>query len=127
MPKFDKHIFICGNQRPPGHPRGCCDPEARAELQKLFKLKLAERGIKGTGSAVAHSFDHWGIPISAPVPGAVAVMDRRGGGHVALVSRITADGRVFYWNATGGQRGWREVEIRGRAVRYRVASGDPGG
>src|SRR5579859_4842542 len=47
MPKFEKHIFICGNQRPAGHPRGCCDPEAKAELQKLFKQKLAERGLKG--------------------------------------------------------------------------------
>ena len=47
MPKFEKHIFICGNQRPPGAPRPCCDPEARAELQKSFKEKLAARGLKG--------------------------------------------------------------------------------
>ena len=47
MPKFEKHIFICGNQRPAGHPRGCCDPEAKANLQKAFKQKLAERGLKG--------------------------------------------------------------------------------
>jgi len=47
MPKFEKHIFICGNQRPAGHPRGSCDPEAKAELQKLFKQKLSERGLKG--------------------------------------------------------------------------------
>jgi (2Fe-2S) ferredoxin len=47
MPKFEKHVFVCGNQRPPGHPRGCCDPEAKAELQKLFKQKLAEKGLKG--------------------------------------------------------------------------------
>jgi (2Fe-2S) ferredoxin len=47
MAKFEKHIFICGNQRPPGHPRGCCDPSAQAELQKLFKQKLAKRGLKG--------------------------------------------------------------------------------
>ena len=47
MPKFEKHIFICGNHRPPDHPRGSCDPEGRAELQKLFKQKLAERGLKG--------------------------------------------------------------------------------
>jgi (2Fe-2S) ferredoxin len=46
MPKFEKQIFICGNQRPPGHPRGCYDPNAGAELQKLFKEKLAERGLK---------------------------------------------------------------------------------
>lgn len=47
MPKFEKHIFICGNQRPEGHPRGCCDPAGQAALQKLFKQKLAERGLKG--------------------------------------------------------------------------------
>ena len=47
MPKFEKHIFVCGNQRPAGHPRGCCDPKAEARLQKLFKQKLAERGLKG--------------------------------------------------------------------------------
>jgi (2Fe-2S) ferredoxin len=47
MPKFEKHIFVCGNQRPAGHPRGCCDPLSEARLQKLFKQKLAERGLKG--------------------------------------------------------------------------------
>jgi (2Fe-2S) ferredoxin len=47
MPKFEKHIFICGNQRPSGNPRGCCDPTGQAKLQKLFKQKLAERGLKG--------------------------------------------------------------------------------
>ena len=34
MPKFEKHIFICGNQRPPGNPRGCCDPSGQVKLQK---------------------------------------------------------------------------------------------
>lgn len=47
MPKFEKHIFVCGNQRPPGAPRPCCDPEGRAALQKSFKEKLAARGLKG--------------------------------------------------------------------------------
>ena len=47
MPKFVKHIFVCGNQRPEGHPRGSCDPLAQGKLQKLFKQKLAERGLKG--------------------------------------------------------------------------------
>jgi (2Fe-2S) ferredoxin len=46
MPKFEKHIFVCGNQRPPGNPRGCCDPSAEAKLQKSFKQKLAQRGLK---------------------------------------------------------------------------------
>jgi len=47
MAKFERHIFICGNVRPQGHPRGCCDPTGQAELQKIFKAKLAERGLKG--------------------------------------------------------------------------------
>jgi len=47
MPKFERHIFVCGNVRPAGHPRGCCDPAAQAELQKLFKQKLAQLGLKG--------------------------------------------------------------------------------
>jgi (2Fe-2S) ferredoxin len=47
MPVFEKHIFICGNTRPAGHPRGCCDPEGQAALQKLFKKKLAARGLRG--------------------------------------------------------------------------------
>lgn len=47
MAPFERHIFICGNQRPAGHPRGCCDPAGNTQLQKLFKQKLAERGLKG--------------------------------------------------------------------------------
>ena len=47
MPKFERHIFVCGNQRPPGHPRGCCDPTGEAKLQKLFKQKLNQHGLKG--------------------------------------------------------------------------------
>jgi (2Fe-2S) ferredoxin len=46
MPKFEKHIFICINQREEGHPRGCCNPSGEGELQRLFKVKLAQRGLK---------------------------------------------------------------------------------
>jgi len=45
MAKFTKHIFICMNQREPGHPRGCCDRSGQGELQRLFKVKLARRGL----------------------------------------------------------------------------------
>ena len=45
MPKFDKHIFICGNQRPQGHPRGSCDPNTTGELQREFKRLLAQAGV----------------------------------------------------------------------------------
>ena len=45
MAKFEKHIFICTNQRPDGNPRGCCDASGEGGLQRIFKAKLAERGI----------------------------------------------------------------------------------
>ncbi|HTR67375.1 MAG TPA: ferredoxin [Terriglobales bacterium] len=46
MPKFEKHIFVCCNQREPGGPRPSCDPEGKAQLQWEFKQKLAARGLK---------------------------------------------------------------------------------
>jgi (2Fe-2S) ferredoxin len=48
MAKFNKHIFVCINTREPGHPRGCCNPTGDGELQRLFKVKLAQRGLKTT-------------------------------------------------------------------------------
>ena len=48
MPRFERHIFICTNQRPEGHPRGCCNPSGAGELHRLFKVKLAQRGIQVT-------------------------------------------------------------------------------
>ncbi len=46
MPKFEKHIFICTNQRDGGHPRGSCDPNGSGELHKLFKSAMSKRGLK---------------------------------------------------------------------------------
>ena len=48
MPKFEKHIFICGNQRPGGHPRGSCDPAATGDLQREFKRLLNKAGVGRT-------------------------------------------------------------------------------
>ncbi len=45
MAPFERHIFVCCNQRPPDHPRGCCDPDADDHLQKAFKKVLADRGL----------------------------------------------------------------------------------
>ena len=79
---------------------------------------LAERGISGTGSALAKSFLGWGRS-SGPVPGAVVVSSRRGGGHVAIVSRIEG-GQVYVWNPSPRGRGWQELAYRHRAISYRV-------
>ena len=48
MAKFEKHIFVCANQRPDGHARGCCDPTGSSELQREFKAHLAQCGIQAS-------------------------------------------------------------------------------
>jgi (2Fe-2S) ferredoxin len=45
---FERHLFICTNQRPDGHPRGCCNPCGSDALQKAFKKALAERALLRT-------------------------------------------------------------------------------
>ena len=45
MPAFTHHVFVCGNVRPPGHKRGCCDPEGRQELREAFKRELKKVGF----------------------------------------------------------------------------------
>lgn len=46
MPTFTHHIFVCCNQRSPGHRRGCCDPSGSQELRGAFKAEVARRGLK---------------------------------------------------------------------------------
>ena len=46
MPKFSKHIFICGNQRALDHPRGSCDPCGSGELHRAFKARLAATSVR---------------------------------------------------------------------------------
>ncbi|MEX2111542.1 MAG: (2Fe-2S) ferredoxin domain-containing protein [Pirellulales bacterium] len=45
MPHFTSHIFVCCNQRQPGHTRGCCDPEGQGHLRDCFKKELKSRGL----------------------------------------------------------------------------------
>lgn len=48
MAKFNKHIFVCTNQRPEGHPGGCCDPAGSGDLQREFKTCLARSGVEAS-------------------------------------------------------------------------------
>jgi (2Fe-2S) ferredoxin len=45
MKRFNKHIFICENKRPEGHPRGCCNEKGSAEVREHFKMRLKELGL----------------------------------------------------------------------------------
>ncbi len=67
---------------------------------------LEERGVKGTGSALARSFLSWGHSTTAHA-GAVAFNWRRGGGHVSIVAKVDSDGTVWVWNPSPRGRGWQ--------------------
>ncbi|QDU96791.1 (2Fe-2S) ferredoxin domain-containing protein [Lignipirellula cremea] len=45
MPSFSHHIFVCCNQREPGHSRGCCDPEGAEALRSKFKAAVKSKGL----------------------------------------------------------------------------------
>ena len=48
MKRFDKHIFVCENKRPEGHPKGCCADKGSSEIKELFKKRLKEFGLSST-------------------------------------------------------------------------------
>lgn len=45
MKRFNKHIFVCENLRPAGHPKGCCAEKGSVEIREYFKSRLKELGL----------------------------------------------------------------------------------
>ncbi len=45
--RYKKHVFICTNQRPEGHPRGCCREKGSEAIRDRLKDALKERGLLG--------------------------------------------------------------------------------
>ena len=48
MPPFEKHIFICINERKTDDVRGCCLSRGSIELVNYMKGRVHELGLKGT-------------------------------------------------------------------------------
>ena len=46
MPRFERHLFVCVNERTADDPRGCCTARGGAELAAAFKAKLHALGLK---------------------------------------------------------------------------------
>jgi uncharacterized protein (TIGR02594 family) len=57
---------------------------------------VKQGGLKGTNSAAALSWRHWGEDAHGPVLGAIAVIDYgHGSGHVGFVAGVTTQGRIL--------------------------------
>lgn len=56
-----------------------------AEFMNMVERKV---GRSGTGSAMAKSYANYGRRVSNPRPGDIAVLSRKGGGHVGYVMSV---------------------------------------
>lgn len=45
-PFYRCHVFCCTNERPPGHPRGCCAAKGSVKLRDYMKVRAKEMGLK---------------------------------------------------------------------------------
>ena len=96
------------------------NPTSRRSLwcARFMNMVLEHTGHRGTGSDLARSFASYGQRVSGPQVGAIAVMGRRGGGHVGVVSGIDGNGNPIVISGNSGHR-VRELPIsRGRIYAY---------
>jgi len=96
------------------------NPTGRASLwcARFMNMVLARTGHRGTGSDLAASFASYGRRVSGPQVGAIAVMGRRGGGHVGIVTGVDAQGNPIMISGNNGNR-VREAPVkRGRIYAY---------
>ena len=100
--------FIGGN--PTGRSRLWC--------ARFMNMVLQKTGHRGTGSDMARSFASYGHRVSGPQVGAIAVMGRRGGGHVGVVSGIDAKGNPIVVSGNHGRRVADSVYPRSRVYAY---------
>jgi (2Fe-2S) ferredoxin len=45
MPSFQRHVFVCVNERPADDPKGCCKAKGGVEVRDKLKAELKARGI----------------------------------------------------------------------------------
>jgi len=47
MSRYQRHVFVCINERPSGHPKGCCLEKGSAAVRDTLKSELNKRGLSG--------------------------------------------------------------------------------
>lgn len=45
MPSFQRHVFVCINERAAGHPKGCCLAKGGVHVRDALKAGLKQRGV----------------------------------------------------------------------------------
>jgi uncharacterized protein (TIGR02594 family) len=93
------------------------NPTGRSNLwcARFMNMVLQRTGHTGTGSDMASSFARYGHRVSGPQVGAIAVMARRGGGHVGIITGVDSAGNPIMISGNNGNR-VRELPISRNAV-----------
>ena len=47
MPPYERHVFVCINERPTGHPKGCCASRDANEVRARLKQMTRDAGLAG--------------------------------------------------------------------------------
>ena len=84
----------------------------------FMNLVLERTGHGRSKSNEARSFASYGTRVSGPQVGAIAVMSRRGGGHVGVVSGIDAKGNVIVVSGNHNRRVAESTYPRSRIYAY---------
>jgi len=45
MPSFQRHVFVCINERAADNPKGCCKAKGGVDVRDRLKMELKARGI----------------------------------------------------------------------------------
>jgi uncharacterized protein (TIGR02594 family) len=101
------------------------NPTSRGSLwcARFMNMVLQHSGYRGTGSDMASSFASYGQRVSGPQVGAIAVMGRRGGGHVGIITGIDASGNPIMISGNNGNRVREAPVSRGRIYAYVMPTG----
>jgi len=96
------------------------NPTTRPTLwcARFMNFVLARLGLPGTESDLAKSFASYGKPLEGPEVGAIAVMNRNGGGHVGVVSGFDKDGDPIIVSGNHSRRVAESVYARSRIIAY---------
>jgi uncharacterized protein (TIGR02594 family) len=100
------------------------NPTGRGRLWcgAFMDLVLKRTGHAGGGN-LAIGYEHYGTRVSGPQVGAIAVMGRRGGGHVGVVTGIDANGNPIIVSGNHNNTVAESVYPRGRIAAYVVPGG----
>jgi (2Fe-2S) ferredoxin len=105
-PYYDAHVFVCVNERPAGHPRGCCKAKGSEKLRDYMKARAKEFGLKNLRintagcmerceigpSLVIYPEGVWYQPTTSADIDEILAVHLQGGGRVTRLIKTPEDG-----------------------------------